>query len=49
MHSLATTSDPATQALPVGRYRLDPTRTIIGFKTRHRFGLGAVIGTFRLR
>ena len=44
-----TTIDLAARALPVGRYHLDPTRTIIWFKTRHLFGLGAVIGTFRLR
>jgi polyisoprenoid-binding protein YceI len=32
-----------------GRYRLDPGRTTIRFRTRHLFGLGRVRGEFRLR
>jgi polyisoprenoid-binding protein YceI len=32
-----------------GRYRLDPTRTTIRFRTRHMLGLGAVTGEFGLR
>ncbi len=49
MLEIASTSGPAAQALPVGRYRIDPTRTTIRFSTRHLFGLGGVTGTFRLR
>jgi len=36
-------------ALPVGRYRIDPTRTTVRLHTRHLLGLGAVDGTVRLR
>jgi polyisoprenoid-binding protein YceI len=35
--------------LPVGSYRLDPTRSTVSFRTRHLFGLGRVQGTFALR
>ena len=31
-----------------GTYRIDPSRSVIAFRTRHLFGLGAVHGTFRL-
>jgi polyisoprenoid-binding protein YceI len=30
---------------PAGRYRLDPVRSSVTFRTRHLFGLGAVSGT----
>jgi len=30
---------------PAGRYRLDPARSSVTFRTRHLFGLGAVSGT----
>ena len=34
------------QAVPAaGRYRLDPSHTVVAFRTRHLFGLGAVSGT----
>lgn len=35
--------------LPVGTYRIDPTRLTVSFRTRHLFGLGRVQGTFALR
>ena len=35
--------------LPVGSYRIDPTRSTVSFRTRHLFGLGRVQGTFALR
>jgi polyisoprenoid-binding protein YceI len=31
-----------------GRYRLDPSRSSVAFRTRHLFGLGAVSGTLRV-
>ena len=31
-----------------GRYRLDPSRSSVTFRTRHLFGLGAVSGTMRI-
>jgi polyisoprenoid-binding protein YceI len=34
------------QVVPAaGRYRLDPSHTVVAFRTRHLFGLGAVSGT----
>ena len=33
---------------PAGRYRLDPARSSVTFRTRHLFGLGAVSGTMRV-
>ena len=34
------------QVVPAaGRYRLDPGQTVVAFRTRHLFGLGAVSGT----
>ena len=34
------------QVLPAaGRYQLDPSHTVVAFRTRHLFGLGAVSGT----
>ena len=35
--------------LPVGSYRIDPTRSTVSFRTRHLFGLGRVQGTLALR
>lgn len=35
--------------LPVGSYRIDPTRSTVSFTTRHLFGLAQVQGTFALR
>ena len=32
-----------------GTYRVDPTRSIIAFTTRHRFGTGGVAGSFGLQ
>jgi len=34
---------------PAGRYRIDPDRSAVTFRTRHLFGLGPVRGTFALR
>src|SRR5215203_1976266 len=46
----ASTTDTTLGPAPaVGHYRIDPTRTIVRFSTRHLFGLGAVSGTVRLR
>ena len=44
---MTTTSTPTQQAsIPAaGRYRLDPARSSVTFRTRHLFGLGAVSGT----
>ena len=34
------------QVVPAaGRYRLDPSQTVVAFRTRHLFGLGVVSGT----
>jgi polyisoprenoid-binding protein YceI len=33
----------------VGHYRIEPSRTIVRFSTRHLFGLGAVTGTVKVR
>jgi polyisoprenoid-binding protein YceI len=38
----------STQVIAPGRYRIDPTRTTIRFRTAHLFGLGPVEGTFTL-
>lgn len=35
--------------LPVGSYRIDPTRSTVSFRTRRLFGLAQVQGTFALR
>jgi len=35
--------------LPLGSYRIDPTRSTVSFRTRHLFGLGRVHGTVALR
>lgn len=44
------TEDPDADILvPVGTYRIDPTRSTVSFMTRHLFGLGRVQGTFALR
>jgi polyisoprenoid-binding protein YceI len=43
------TATDAAPALPVGRYRIDPTRTTVQLHTRHLLGLGAVTGTVALR
>jgi polyisoprenoid-binding protein YceI len=32
-----------------GVYRIDPDRSVVSFRTRHLFGLGAVRGTLRVR
>jgi hypothetical protein len=45
--TIDTTLTPATPA--VGHYRIDPTRTIVRFSTRHLFGLGAVSGTMAVQ
>ena len=31
-----------------GRYRIDPSRSIVAFKTRHLFGIAPVRGTFTI-
>ena len=36
------------QLPPAGRYRIDPARSTITFRTRHMFGLGQVRGSFAL-
>lgn len=38
-----------TMTPPQGTYRIDEELSLITFRTRHLFGLGAVRGTFRLR
>jgi polyisoprenoid-binding protein YceI len=46
-----TTSSTTTQRASVpaaGRYRLDPVRSSVTFRTRHLFGLGAVSGHMAL-
>jgi len=44
------TARPGPVGTPAaGPYRIDPERTTIAFTTRHLFGLGKVVGTFRLR
>jgi polyisoprenoid-binding protein YceI len=32
-----------------GRYRVDPNRSVVRFRTRHLFGLGGVTGAVQLR
>lgn len=45
-----TGQDAGTAALPTaGSYRIDPSRSRVGFTTRHMFGLAPVKGTFTLR
>lgn len=34
--------------VPAGRYRFDPARSPVAFRTRHLFGLAAVSGTMRV-
>ena len=41
------TTASAAPTLTPGRYRLDPTRSVIRVRTRHRFGLFPVRATFR--
>lgn len=46
-----TTTSPMTQRLDLpagGRYRLDPDRCELAFRTRHLFGLAVVAGTMQV-
>jgi polyisoprenoid-binding protein YceI len=43
------TATAPTPALPLRRFRIEPTRTTVRFRTRHLLGLGAVTGTVTLR
>lgn len=43
------TSSPDAMLPTPGRYRIDPTRSTVTFRTRHLFGLGGVTGTFAVR
>lgn len=46
---MSSNSGPQRLDAPVaGRYRLDPHRSSVAFKTRHLFGLGSVPGTMRV-
>jgi polyisoprenoid-binding protein YceI len=48
MRSIGTSTHPA--ATPTrGRYRVDPNRSVVRFRTRHLFGLGGVTGAVQLR
>jgi polyisoprenoid-binding protein YceI len=47
--SSSTTSATPAHAPAAGRYRVDPERTTVRFRTRHMFGLGGVTGTVALR
>src|SRR5580700_8424465 len=43
-------TEPQTmQALRLGRYEIDASRSRVTFRTRHMFGLGPVRGTFAIR
>jgi polyisoprenoid-binding protein YceI len=48
MQSIGTSTHPATTLTP-GRYRVDPNRSVVRFRTRHMFGLGGVTGGVLLR
>jgi polyisoprenoid-binding protein YceI len=40
---------PTSTTPQLGRYEIDPTRSRVGFRTRHLFGLAPVHGTFAIR
>jgi polyisoprenoid-binding protein YceI len=48
MQSIGTSTHPATTPTR-GRYRVDPNRSVVRFRTRHLFGLGGVTGGVQLR
>ena len=47
MTHTSTEQDP-TSTPHAGRYRIDPSRSNVGFKTRHLFGMAPVQGTFTI-
>jgi len=49
MVSSHTRDRDAAAAPPQGRYRIDPARSQVSFRTRHLFGLAAVAGTMAIR
>jgi polyisoprenoid-binding protein YceI len=46
------TAEPSTASVQIpltGTYRMDPTRSTVGYSGRHMFGLGVVHATFTVR
>jgi polyisoprenoid-binding protein YceI len=46
---MQTTPEHVTATPRLGRYEIDPGRSIVRFRTRHLFGLAPVRGTFAIR
>ena len=48
MTHISTEQDPTATTPQAGRYRIDPSRSTVAFKTRHLFGIAPVRGTFTI-
>ena len=48
MTHISTEQDPTSTTPHAGRYRIDPSRSTVAFKTRHLFGIAPVRGTFTI-
>ena len=48
MTNISTEQDPTSTTPHPGRYRIDPSRSTVAFKTRHLFAIAPVHGTFAI-